>query len=151
MANPELIEYAKNQLDAGSSATYVRTVLIKQGWSERDVDDAIGIAQAQVEPKQPPAPVASPVAEAKPSGSSKFLAIAGTLSGIFFIVMGGISIYILITLGGALAAFEALAAAGGAAGVTGMFSGYIWLGWIFAVIELLAGIFWIIFGIKELT
>lgn len=132
MANAELIEYAENQLKAGSSANYIRTVLIKQGWGERDVDDALGIAQAETgipSRGSAPAAAAKPI-EAKPgAGKNKLLAIAGILTGIFFLISAILSIFNETQI---LAfTFNAIS-------------------WIIAIIELIAGIFWIIVGIKEL-
>jgi hypothetical protein len=153
MTNAELVEYAKNQLNAGSSANYIRTVLIKQGWGERDVDDAIGIAQSEAGSSGATA-AARPLDRTAmrpvtPSGKSKSLAIAGVLTGIFFIIMAAIALYMLITIGGALSIMDtAIAQMGGI--ISGLFSGYLWLGWIITIIELLAGIFWIIAGAKEL-
>jgi len=131
MANAELIEYAKNQLKAGSSANYIRTVLIKQGWGERDVNDALGIAQAEAgTPSRGAAPAAAakPI-EAKPgTGKNKFLAIAGILTGVFFLIAAIVSISDEIQL----LAFT-----------------FNIMPWIIAIIELIAGIFWIIFAKKE--
>lgn len=125
MANPELIEYAKNQLNAGSSPNYIRTVLIKQGWSERDVDDAIGIAQADAGPaKEEPKP-----AEEKPpvERKNKPLMIAAILTGVFFLISAVLSIMT----------------------ETQLLTGMNMLTLATAVIELLAGIFWIIIAVRE--
>ncbi len=130
MVNAELIEYAKNQLKAGSSANYIRTVLTKQGWSKRDVDDALGIAQSEVGP--PPAAAAAVPVKAKPeapAGKNKSLAIAGILTAALFIISALLSI--LKEMGSPAVAFDMMP-------------------WATAVIQLLAGIFWIILGIKEL-
>jgi hypothetical protein len=132
MANAELIEYAKNQLKAGSSANYIRTVLIKQGWGERDVDDALGIAQAEA---GTPSRGAAPAAAAKPvktnpeTGKNKFLAIACILTGVFFLIS---AILLILTEMQLLALTFNVTT------------------WITAIIELIAGIFWIIVAIKEL-
>ena len=148
MANPELIEYAKNQLKAGSSANYIRTVLIKQGWGERDVNDAIGIAQAEAGSPSGAAAAAKP-AESKPApGKNKFLAIAGLLTGIFLVITGGIAILTLLNIDATLIAMEA--AIGTVGLLTGAFSTQILLGWPITIIGLIAGILWIIAGVKEL-
>lgn len=127
MANPELIEYAKNQLNAGSSPNYIRTVLIKQGWGERDVDDAIGIAQTEAGPvMEEPAPAKA--GEAKPrAGKNKFLIIAAILTGVFFLVSAVLSIMTEMQL---LAGLNMLPLAA-------------------AAIELIAGVFWIIIAVME--
>ena len=130
MANAELIEYAKNQLKAGSSANYIRTVLIKQGWGERDVDDALGIAQAEAgTPSRGAAPAAA-ASPAKPvTGKNKLFAIAGILTGVFFLIaaIASISDEMLIL------AFT-----------------FNIMPWIIAILELIAGIFWIIVAVNEL-
>ena len=151
MANPELIEYAKNQMNAGSSANYIRTVLIKQGWGERDVDDALGIAQTEAGPAATGAAPAAEAATAKlatKGEKNRFLAIAGILTGIFFVITGGITIYMLLTIGGMITTMEA--ALGAAGLITGMISGQMILGWVLGIIGLIAGVFWLIVGIKEL-
>jgi len=148
MANPELIEYAKNQLKAGSSPNYIRTVLMKQGWGERDVDDAMGIAQSEAKPGEKPAPEKTHK-ESSPSTRNRFLPIAGTITGILFLIMAGAAIYGLITVSGLIATMESAMTAAGV-GMSGMLSTYMIAAWAFAALELLAGIFWIIYGIKEL-
>lgn len=150
MANAELIEYAKNQLKAGSSANYIRTVLIKQGWGERDVDDALGIAQAEAGPVKEvpatPAKAAEPAAKPE-TGENKFLPIAGLLTGIFLIITGVTAIYMLLTIGEMITTIEAVIGATGL--ITGLVSGQTLLCWPLAIIGLIAGIFWIISGIKK--
>lgn len=147
MTNAELVEYAKNQLQAGSSANYIRTVLIKQGWGERDVDDAIAIAQTEVGAAGERVPVtaateAAVAGPATPGGKSKSLILAGFLTGLYLVITSGVSISTLITRGEILAAMEAAGAGTGSPLI---------LTWVLAIIGLIAGIFWIIVAIKELT
>lgn len=127
MANAELIEYAKNQLKAGSSPNYIRTVLIKQGWGERDVDDAVGIAQSEAGPvREEPTPAKAE--EAKPrTGKNMFLIIAGILTGIFFLISAVLSIMT----------------------ETQLLTGLNIVPLTVAVIELIAGVFWIIIAVME--
>lgn len=40
-ANQQLIDYVRQQLGAGYSADQLRQVLVRQGWAEADVDEAI--------------------------------------------------------------------------------------------------------------
>lgn len=132
MANPELIEYAKNQLKAGSSPNYVRTVLMKQGWGERDVDDALGIAQAEAGPAKEvqPGPGKPDKGPKTKTRRVKFLPVAGILTGALFIISALFSILNEIVV----------------IALTFNISS-----WITAIIQIVAGIFWIIYGIKEFT
>lgn len=131
MVNAELIEYARNQLKAGSSANYIRTVLIKQGWGERDVDDALGIAQTEAgTPSRGAAPAiaATPAKPGASGGKNKFFAIAGILTGVFFLIAAIASISDEIVI---------------------LEFTFNVMPWIIAIIGLIAGIFWIIVAIKE--
>jgi hypothetical protein len=47
MANPEIIEYAREQLKAGHSVDEIRDSLIKTGWSKEEVEEAISAVQTQ--------------------------------------------------------------------------------------------------------
>jgi hypothetical protein len=60
MANQKLVDYVKDALEHGRSADSVRQVLIKEGWSAADIDEAV--ASVQKVPVQPK--TAAPAAQA---------------------------------------------------------------------------------------
>ena len=80
---------------------------------------------------------------------NKIAAVSSILVGIVFILQSGGLIYILLQMSSAISALAALPGAGEA--VTGMISPYLTIGWLFAILTLVAGIVTFIAGIGYLA
>ena len=84
MANQKLVDYIKAQLAKGKKVDDVRGALLAQGWSEKDIAEAVSAAAAV---PIPPAPGAAGAPK-----SRKKLKIAVAVVGIILIVVALIGI-----------------------------------------------------------
>ena len=109
MANVEIVEYIKDQLDAGYSEAEIREALQAEGWSSRDVEEAFDevYATAQKNQSRPPPPL-EPVEKATPAKADLAPPPAGLPArsvgkgGFILSMVGGL--LALVALGGGMAA-----------------------------------------------
>ena len=77
VANEKVVEYIKNQLMLGQPIEEIEKTLLKQGWSENDIEEAIDVVMETTEPRPvvrtvaPPPPPTPPVSQAKPTTEQK--------------------------------------------------------------------------------